>query len=226
MSHTEVIVCEPSAIVRLGLVSYAEQTPSIRVVGASSNAEIAAEVSRLSTAAVALVGGSPDELHYAIRAIMASSATTQVVAVVPDEASPHAHRARTAGALAIVTHSVSAGTLGAVVVRAARGDALAWAADESPPACQPTVPAELTGLSSRQREVLALVGAGKARKVIAHELGIGERTVKTYLTAIFAHLGVRRRTEAAMVAQRIGFAAQANARPSRHAAGEVNSPET
>jgi two-component system, NarL family, nitrate/nitrite response regulator NarL len=61
------------------------------------------------------------------------------------------------------------------------------------------------GLSLRQMEVLALICEGKSNKQIARELGIVERTVKSHVTAIFGALGVINRTQAAMVAERLGL---------------------
>jgi DNA-binding NarL/FixJ family response regulator len=61
------------------------------------------------------------------------------------------------------------------------------------------------GLSLRQMEVLALICEGKSNKEIARELGIVERTVKSHVTAIFGALSVINRTQAAMVAERLGL---------------------
>jgi DNA-binding NarL/FixJ family response regulator len=53
-------------------------------------------------------------------------------------------------------------------------------------------------LTAREEEVLQMVIAGLANKAIAEGLGITERTVKAHLTHIFARLGVRDRTQAAL----------------------------
>ncbi len=65
------------------------------------------------------------------------------------------------------------------------------------------------GLSLRQMEVLALICEGKSNKQIARELGIVERTVKSHVTAIFGALSVINRTQAAMVAERLGLITRA-----------------
>jgi len=57
-------------------------------------------------------------------------------------------------------------------------------------------------LTSREREVLDLVGQGLANKQIARRLGIAERTVKAHLTNVFQAIGVTDRTQAALWAQR------------------------
>jgi DNA-binding NarL/FixJ family response regulator len=54
-------------------------------------------------------------------------------------------------------------------------------------------------LSSREAEVAGLVADGLANKQIACRLGITAGTVKTHLGKVFSKLGVRNRTQAALV---------------------------
>ena len=63
----------------------------------------------------------------------------------------------------------------------------------------------LKGLTARQRDVYRAAARGLPNKLIARELNIAESTVKTHLTAVFAELGVRNRTEAAYQASREGL---------------------
>ncbi len=58
----------------------------------------------------------------------------------------------------------------------------------------------MSELSPRQRQVLESVGRGRPNKLIAHELGISENTVKAHLRQIMKRLGVTNRTEAALIA--------------------------
>ncbi len=57
-------------------------------------------------------------------------------------------------------------------------------------------------LTVREREVLALVGEGMSNRLIAKQLGIAEKTVKTHLTSVFTTIGVTDRTQAALWWQR------------------------
>jgi FixJ family two-component response regulator len=59
-------------------------------------------------------------------------------------------------------------------------------------------------LSSRQREVCALVLRGRLNKEIAFELGIAEKTVKIHRAQAMAKLGVRSVAELARMAERSG----------------------
>lgn len=63
-------------------------------------------------------------------------------------------------------------------------------------------PPEEIKLTTREQQVLRMLGAGLSNRAIARRLGIKERTVKAHLTSIFQSLGVTDRTQAALWAQR------------------------
>jgi DNA-binding CsgD family transcriptional regulator len=58
-------------------------------------------------------------------------------------------------------------------------------------------------LTPQEERVLALVADGKTNKETAAELGLSDKTVKNYLSRIFAKLGVSRRAAAAVFYRRI-----------------------
>ncbi|GAB3089699.1 response regulator transcription factor [Micromonospora schwarzwaldensis] len=60
-------------------------------------------------------------------------------------------------------------------------------------------------LSPREREVLALVGAGLSNAEIAARLHLGVTTVKTHVSAAMEKLELRNRVQAAVVAHRLGL---------------------
>ncbi|MFI5530244.1 response regulator [Kitasatospora sp. NPDC051853] len=55
-------------------------------------------------------------------------------------------------------------------------------------------------LTSREREVLALVGEGMTNRQIGQRLYLTEKTVKNHLSRLLAKLGVERRVQAALIA--------------------------
>ncbi|HET9089774.1 MAG TPA: response regulator transcription factor [Acidimicrobiales bacterium] len=55
-------------------------------------------------------------------------------------------------------------------------------------------------LTARELDVIAALVQGKSNKEIARDLGIGLRTIESYVSAILAKLGVRSRTEATIFA--------------------------
>jgi DNA-binding NarL/FixJ family response regulator len=71
------------------------------------------------------------------------------------------------------------------------------------------------GISDREREVLALVGAGVANKQIALRLGISPKTVKSHLSHIFRQIGVSDRLQAALWARRHGLVDETDPSPIR-----------
>ena len=66
----------------------------------------------------------------------------------------------------------------------------------------PRPPAD--ALTTRELDVLRLVGEGRANKEIATALDLSERTVRTHVSSILGKLGLSSRTQAALWAAREG----------------------
>ncbi len=60
-------------------------------------------------------------------------------------------------------------------------------------------------LSDREREVLELMAAGLPNATVARRMFLSEKTVRNYVTSIFAKLGVRDRAEAVVRARQAGL---------------------
>jgi DNA-binding CsgD family transcriptional regulator len=67
----------------------------------------------------------------------------------------------------------------------------------------------LGGLTQRERDVAELVAQGKANRIIARELGIGERTVEGYVASALGKLGFSSRTQLAAWAVEKGISSPA-----------------
>jgi DNA-binding NarL/FixJ family response regulator len=58
-------------------------------------------------------------------------------------------------------------------------------------------------LTERDLELLRLLGEGRTNREIAQAVFLSEKTVKNYLSRLFRKLGVRSRTEAALLSSRL-----------------------
>jgi len=57
----------------------------------------------------------------------------------------------------------------------------------------------LAALTPQQQKIMKLICAGKANKQIAYELSLAEATVKAHITGLLNRLGVKNRTQAAVL---------------------------
>ena len=65
------------------------------------------------------------------------------------------------------------------------------------------IPPEMKALTPREKEVLIEIGKGASNREIAERLYLSEGTVKNHVTSILGRLGLRDRTQAALLAQSI-----------------------
>jgi len=64
-------------------------------------------------------------------------------------------------------------------------------------------PDELSALTEREREIVALIAEGLTNRQIGERIHLAEKTVKNYVSSILAKLGLERRTQAAVLAARL-----------------------
>ena len=201
-----VLLAEDHALVRDGLERLLSATDDIDVIGAAAD----------GAEAVALAGaGGPDVVLMdlsmpgmdgieATRRITAKQPDTHVVVLTSFSDRERILAALDAGAVGYLLKDAEPDELVRGVRAAARGES-----PLNPKAAQELLQARLRrappGLSAREREVLALVGAGLPNKQIARRLGITEKTVKAHLTSVFQQIGVTDRTQAALWARQQGI---------------------
>ncbi|MBV9207197.1 MAG: AAA family ATPase [Actinobacteria bacterium] len=104
----------------------------------------------------------------------------------------------------------TADRLGARPLRAALDDLARRARIGTAPG-QPPHGAVLTSLTSREREVLRLIAAGRSNREIATVLYIAPKTASVHVSNILGKLGAASRTEAAAIAHREGLLAREDA---------------
>ena len=67
---------------------------------------------------------------------------------------------------------------------------------------QPARHDPLAGLTAQERRILELIGEGLTNRQIGERMVLAEKTVKNYVSALFAKLGMHHRTQAAAYAVR------------------------
>ena len=65
------------------------------------------------------------------------------------------------------------------------------------------VPEGFDELTPREKDVLRLIGTGASNREIAEKLYLSEGTVKNHVTRLLGRLGVRDRTQAALLAVKL-----------------------
>ena len=110
-----------------------------------------------------------------------------------------------AGARSYVLKGVSAQELARVVRATAAGDAYvspSLASEMLITLTRERAPDPLQELTSREREILGLIGTGLTNREIGQRLSLSEKTIKHYVTNVLHKLQVRSRVEAALYASR------------------------
>lgn len=65
------------------------------------------------------------------------------------------------------------------------------------------IPAEVAALTPREKEVFTFIGQGASNREIAKQMHLSEGTIKNYVSSVLSQLGLRDRTQAALLAQSI-----------------------
>ncbi|MBH3438620.1 response regulator transcription factor ErdR [Pseudomonas luteola] len=129
-----------------------------------------------------------------------------VVMVSAQEDAAVVQRAREFGASGFIPKSSDLETIQQAVRLVLDGDTWWPAQGEGTANLSEEAKAAKAGLSSltpQQFRVLTMVCDGLLNKQIAYELSVSEATVKAHVTAIFRKLGVRTRTQAALLLQQL-----------------------
>ena len=128
-----------------------------------------------------------------------------VIAMLPDDESPGT--ARQMGVAGILPRGVKARQLRAALYAVAEGLSVTDPSLTSPlwmssAPSQQSIPEPLT---PRELEVLSLLAEGLTNRAIGLRLGISENTAKFHVQAVLTKLGVSSRTEAVVLATRLGL---------------------
>jgi DNA-binding NarL/FixJ family response regulator len=210
-----VLVVDDHAVVRRGLKAFLDAEPDLEVVGEAEGgaqalellARLASEGRRPHVVVMDLQMEPLDGIE-STRQILAHYSEVGVVALTSFGEEKRVHAALEAGASGYLLKDSDADEVSAAIRAAHRGElpldpAIARGLTSSLRAVSREGPdAELT---TRELEILRLLGAGKTNKEIAAELQISERTARTHVSNILGKLDLTSRTQAALWAVRHGL---------------------
>ncbi|HET6682863.1 MAG TPA: response regulator transcription factor [Gaiella sp.] len=201
------LIADDHAVVRTGLRQLAQTLEGVELVGEAANGEEAVSLCEERAPDVVLMDLEMPVLDGidATRRITDADPRVAVVVLTSFSDRERILGALDAGAIGYLLKDAEPDELERAVRAAARGEA-----PLDPRAGRAVLQARntaspLDGLSDREREVLELVALGLPNKLIARELSISEKTVKTHLTNVFRTIGVTDRTQAALWAERHGL---------------------
>ncbi|VXC52408.1 response regulator transcription factor [Aeromicrobium sp. 9AM] len=201
-----VFVLDDHEVVRRGLRDLLEEDGDVEIVGeAALAADALLRIPVVNPDVAVLEARLPDgsgiDVCRAVRAAHPDIAVLILTAYDDDEA---LFAAIMAGAAGYLLKQARAPELVAAVRQVASGKSLldpgvtqkvlARIRDGEPPAD----PLDL--LTPQESRILELIGEGMTNRQIADEMFLAEKTVKNYVTHLLAKLGLKRRTQAAVLA--------------------------
>ncbi|MFE3447017.1 response regulator [Nocardia sp. NPDC059180] len=206
----EVFLVDDHEIVRRGLIDLLESDPDLTVVGqagdvASAMIGIRALRPRVAVLDVRLPDGNGIELCRDLLAEFDDLRCLILTSYTDDQAMLDAILAGASGyvvknikgmELADAVKDVGAGRslLDTKAAAALRARLRRSTEDDGP----------LAGLTEQERKLLTLLGEGLTNRQIAARMFLAEKTVKNYVSRLLAKLGVERRTQAAVLATKLG----------------------
>jgi DNA-binding NarL/FixJ family response regulator len=218
---TSVVVADDQQLVRDGLRLILELS-GIDVLGEAADGEEAVRLVLDRQPDVVLMDLRMPRMDgiEATRRIHAAGSPTRVLVLTTFEGEELTFRALQAGACGYLLKDAGGARLVAAVEAAAAGEMplapevvarLVASYVQRPPAATQS-PARLAPLSDRERDVLALIGAGRSNPEIAAELFISLATVKSHVRHILAKLDLRDRPQAIVLAHECGLVGEATTR--------------
>ncbi len=211
-----VLVADDQVLVRSGFRMILDAQPDISVVAEAGDGLEAIERSRTSRPDVALVDirmPKLDGIAATRRILQVPDSLTRVLILTTFDLDEYVYEAVRAGASGFLLKDAPPSQLVNGVRVIAAGDALLAPSitrrllerfARRPPAGA-ALPAEVKGLTDRERDVLIHIAKGLSNAEIATAIGVAEATVKTHVTRVLAKLDCRDRVQAVVFAYESGF---------------------
>jgi DNA-binding NarL/FixJ family response regulator len=211
-----VLLADDDELTRTGLRLIIESDPDLTVVGEAADGQEAIHLTRALRPEVVVMDipmPGVDGLEATRRIVEEGEDGPRVLILTTFELDEYVFGALRAGASGFLLKRSSPEVLIEGIKVVAAGEGLLapsvtrrlireFARQPDPPA-SPAAPLEM--LTQREREVLALVGAGLSNGELAARLYISEATVKTHVKRILMKLGLRDRIQAVVLAYETGL---------------------
>jgi DNA-binding NarL/FixJ family response regulator len=203
-----VFLLDDHEIVRRGVRDLLEAEPDIKVIGEAGTAQSAlARIPALRPDVAVLDVRLPDgdgvSVCRDIRSQVPQVACLMLTSFTDEES---LFNAIMAGAAGYVLKQIRGTDLVGAVRTVASGQSLLDPQAASQLMARLRQPAKadpLAALTGQERRILELIGEGLTNRQIGERLFLAEKTVKNYTSALFAKLGMERRTQAAAYAARV-----------------------
>ncbi len=204
-----VLLVDDHEIVRRGLRNLLGERKDLNVVGEASTAkEAVSEALRLRPDVVVMDLRLPDGSGVeACREIRDQAPDTKVIILTSFADEDALFSAVMAGAAGYVLKDLDAARLQDAIVTVGRGGSLldpkmATAVLDRIRRGQLNHPADdaLSMLTPQEDRILNFIGEGLTNREIANELRLSEKTIKNYVSQIYAKLNIERRSQAASIA--------------------------
>jgi two-component system, NarL family, response regulator YdfI len=196
---TRVVIAASSAITRAGLAALLMNTGEIDVIGS------VAQWNEYSGEEPDVVVADWDEGGELSWAAVDSGPAPAIILLVDDPAVPWIVEALRSGVRAVLPRGSTASQIVSAIEAVAAGLIVLQPGDLDGLLVNPRRATILEPLTPREIEVLGMLADGRSNKVIAHQLGISEHTVKFHVTSILSKLNAGSRTEAVTLGIRQGL---------------------
>ena len=218
-----VLLADDQALIRAGFRVLLEADSDLQVVGEAVDGQQAVDLARRERADVILMDirmPGVDGLE-ATRRIAADDdlAGVKVIILTTFESDEYVYQAIRAGASGFLVKDTEPADLLQAVRVVARGDALLSPSvtrrlindlATRPAAPAPATGKVLSGLTEREREVMALVAGGLSNDEIAARLYLSPLTAKTHVSRIMTKLNARDRAQLVVTAYETGLVTPGN----------------
>jgi DNA-binding NarL/FixJ family response regulator len=213
-----VLLVDDQFLVRLGLRMLCDSADDVEVVGEATDGREAIRMTEELRPDVVLMDLRMPGVDgiTATKRIITSHPSTRIVVLTTFDDDDHLYPALAAGAFGFLVKDAPPLDLLNAIRRASEGDApfshgvLSRLVDQAVRNRAPSGAAverpDIPDLTLREREVLAMVGAGLSNREIADALYLGVTTVKTHVTNLMRKTGCPNRIRLAVLAVQAGIA--------------------